>query len=123
MHIENEFFRIVDIQKTDDNNAVFKIGLIPECKVYEGHFPGNPICPGVFNIETIKECTEILSGRTLRIKDVKQCRFTSLLTPANRDIISVKISTSESENGLVVQATISDSSNSYVEFKGNMIYD
>lgn len=123
MHIENEFFRIVDILKTDGNNAVFKIELIAECKVYEGHFPGNPICPGVFNIETIKECAQILSGRSLRISGVKHCRFTSLLTPANREVISVKINTAGMENGLVVQATISDISNSYVEFKGNMIYD
>lgn len=123
MHIENEFFRLVDMLKTDENNAVFKIELIAECKVYEGHFPGNPICPGVFNIETIKECAQILSGRSLRIIGVKQCRFTSLLTPANREVISVKINTAGMENGLVVQATISDSSNSYVEFKGNMIYD
>lgn len=123
MHIENEFFRIVDIQKADDNNAVFRIELIPECKVYEGHFPGNPICPGVFNIETVRECAQILSGRSLRISAVKQCRFTSLLTPAKRETLSVRINTAGIENGLVVQATISDSSNSYVEFKGNMIYD
>ncbi len=135
MHIENDFFKIVDIQKTDCSNAVFCIELLPECSVYEGHFPGNPVCPGVFNIETIKECAEILSGKSLRIDSVKQCRFTSLLTPVNAESagsqtnaglnvrINVKVCLAPDEEGMVVQASIYDSSRTYVEFKGHMIYD
>ena len=45
------------------NGGMFRVALNADCEVYQGHFPGEPISPGVCNIQMIKECAELLLQR------------------------------------------------------------
>lgn len=123
MLLENKFYRVVSVEKRENLSAVYSIDILPECEVYKGHFPGNPVCPGVFNIETIKECSMLLCGKQLRIAGVKQCRFTAISTPEKTPRAQVELLLTPSETGYAVTASIYDSQLRYVEFKGNLIYD
>ncbi len=123
MLLENKFYRVVSVEKRENLSAVYSIDILPECEVYKGHFPGNPVCPGVFNIETIKECSMLLCGKPLRIAGVKQCRFTAISTPEKTPRAQVELLLTPSETGYTVTASIYDSQLRYVEFKGNLIYD
>ena len=62
MLLENSYYKIIG-RSGEGLDAVFRVALLPDCEVYKGHFPGNPVSPGVCNIETIKECAMLLTGR------------------------------------------------------------
>ncbi len=47
--LENKFYRIINISN-DFEFYLFEVELLQDCDVYEGHFPGEPIAPGVCNI-------------------------------------------------------------------------
>ena len=53
------YYHILSSEITADA-GVFRVALNADCEVYQGHFPGEPVCPGVCNIQMIKECTEML---------------------------------------------------------------
>lgn len=120
MLLENKYYKIVDM-KANGLSAVFHIAILPDCDVYRGHFPRNPVCPGVCNMETIKECAMLLTGKKLYISTIKQCRLTAIATPAICPEVDVTINVLPTEKGFTVTAKITDAERMYVEYKGDMI--
>ncbi len=86
----------------NDGEAVYTVSLNPDCEVYRGHFPGNPVSPGVCNIRMIQECARkecLLSSvaggpgsGNLYIEEIRQCRFTSLVSPLTHPRLDVHVS-------------------------------
>ncbi len=120
MLFENKYYKILDA-KVDGLDAVYHIALLPDCDVYRGHFPGNPVSPGVCNIETIKECAMLLTGKRLQISTIKQCRLTAVASPALCPEVDVTLSLLPTDNGFAVTARIADAERTYMEYKGEMI--
>ncbi len=120
MLLENRYYKIVDKQ-VDGMSGVFHISILPDCDVYRGHFPGEPVCPGVCNIETIKECAMLLTGKKLLISTIKQCRLTTVATPTACPNVDVTVQVAPTEQGYTVVARIADAENVYMEYKGNMV--
>ena len=118
--LQNKFYRILSIDKQSDNQATYHVAILPDCNVYEGHFPGDPVCPGVCNIETIKECASDLVGRPLRISTIKQCRLTAVATPTVCPEVEVMVKVSVNDDAYAVLATIADDKQTYMEFKGQL---
>ena len=79
MLIEN-YYKINNIIAGTEK-TLFIISLKPDCNVYKGHFPENPISPGVCNIQMIKECAESIAGKHLFMNNLQHCRLTTLITP------------------------------------------
>lgn len=142
----NAYYRI-DSRVTKDDDTLFSVTLLPDCEVYKGHFPGNPISPGVCNIQMIKECTELLMGKRLFLTFIDKCRFSAVITPpksaqATTPLkLQIQLSATggmnetladtvvgewqEAINGedsaLKVRATLFDDTATYIEFRGEFI--
>lgn len=121
MLLENKFYKVIR-KETAGTTGHFTVALLPDCNVYDGHFPGDPVCPGVCNIETIKECAMILLDKELRIKSIKQCRLTAIATPTVCPEVGIDITATPSADGsYTIQATIKDDKQTYMEYKGIML--
>ena len=57
------------------------IRLLPESSVYQGHFPGYPITPGVCLVEISLELFSAREGRPVRLVAAKNIKFTSPVLP------------------------------------------
>ncbi len=120
MLLDNRFYKILK-EKSDGQQGTYTVAILPDCNVYDGHFPGNPVCPGVCNIGTIKECAIRLTGKELRIKTIKQCRLTAIATPTVCPEVTIAISaTPTDESTYTIQATVKDTQQTYMEYKGTM---
>ena len=84
--LENKFYKIISQEGSE-----FDVELLADCDVYEGHFPGEPISPGVCNVQMIKELAEKIIGRETRIEEIKQVRFTELITPVKHPRLHVSL--------------------------------
>lgn len=121
MLLENKFYRVISWERHAEGlGATYHVAILPECNVYDGHFPGDPVCPGVCNMETIKECAVMLAGEQLRYTSIKQCRLTALATPTVCPEVDVEIILTEKENGYAVQATIADEKQTYMVLKAQL---
>lgn len=119
MKLENNYYELISMH-SDGTSGVFHLALHPDCEVYRGHFPENPVCPGVCNIQMIKECAERLAGRRLHIGSIRRCRLTAVATPAVCPELAVKINLQPTEKGYAVTATVSDAERMYMDYKGEM---
>lgn len=120
MLLENKFYRVLSEERGEGLSAKYRVAILPECNVYDGHFPGDPVCPGVCNIETIKECVILLCGEQLRYSTIKQCRLTALATPTVCPEVDVQVNLSPSGEGYALQATIADDRQTYMILKGQL---
>ena len=116
----NKYFKILSIKEIDNLSAEYHIALLPECNVYEGHFPGNPVCPGICNIECIKECVMMFTKQSLHYSSIKLCRFTALATPTNCTKLTVKFNLTNSNSSYIIQSSISDENQTYLTIKGQL---
>lgn len=122
MRLENHYYELISMH-TDGQSGWFYIALCPDCEVYRGHFPDNPVCPGVCHIQTVKELTERLTGCRLRIRAIRLCRLTAVATPATCPELRVDIRLSPADNGVHVQARMTDAERTYMEYQGEMEKD
>ncbi len=120
MRLEDKYYQIEDC-RSDDGHTVFAIRLLPECDVYVGHFPGNPVCPGVCHIEMLRECVVRLTGKKLFISSIRQCRLTSVASPGTCNRMELTVSLKDmSDGGVAVTATLADADKTYMEYRGDM---
>ena len=63
----------------------------PQHQIFEGHFPGQPVVPGVCMVEIVKKLTEQALDTNLLLTKGHQLKFLQLVVPDSNDAISVEI--------------------------------
>jgi len=81
----------ISILKKDQQhiNAVFSFKK--ELNLFRGHFPGNPILPGIFQIEMVKYAIEKSYKCCLSIKSIKKTKFSCLIHPQESVYLDIRI--------------------------------
>ena len=75
-------------------------------KVFEGHFPGQPVLPGVCMLQLVRELTEQGLGKKFSIKNVDNMKFLSVIDPDKNNLIDINITYTTQPDGLTVSATL-----------------
>ncbi len=87
--------------------VVADIQLNKNHEVFKGHFPGNPVMPGVCMIQIIKELTEKASGKNLFLSVASNVKFMAIINPEKDDTIQVILDLTETEAGIKVKNSVS----------------
>ena len=115
MTLKNDFYSITQAQHTD-NGVKYTVHLNANHFIYEAHFPGNPITPGVCITQIVKELTEELVQKPLFLKVVKNIKFTQIINPLQYSEVIFSISTPrEDENGYKVSASVECGSETFAK--------
>ena len=101
----NDFYTISDLQ-TEEFSISCKATFNKDHDIFNGHFPGQPVVPGVCMMQMIKELLEQQLGKKLILRTTGQIKFLRLITPDIAPLVN--ISWKESENGQVVTALLKD---------------
>lgn len=107
MHSENknmvleDFYTILSEEKISDSKYVFTILVNEKHEIFKGHFPGNPIMPGVCMIQMIKELTESITKSTLMIQTLSNVKFMALINPEATPELRLELDIATTEDDLV----------------------
>lgn len=103
--LEHELYTIIEIT----GNAV-RIRVNPESVIFRGHFPGNPITPGVCQVGIIGELAGKICGGKLSMSEVKTLKFTEILRPSDGEVV-VKFDKLEEDGGVIAAKGVVTSDN------------
>lgn len=117
--LQNDYYTI-DRRVTEGDETVFSITLLPDYCAYAGHFPGNPVSPGVCNIQMIKECAEQLAGTCLFLGYISQCKLSAVITPQTTPHLQIRMQLVAADALYKVRATVYDDTTTYIDFKGEL---
>ena len=76
----NDFFTITELN-ADVETLTARIALNVKHRIYNGHFPDNPVTPGVVQMQIVKEILETHFKKPLRLKTMSKCKFLQILNP------------------------------------------
>lgn len=93
----NSFFKITGIQQ--DEKYTVNIELNPDHEVYKGHFPGNPIAPGVCLTQMVKETVEYITKKNLTMVTGDNLKFMAILNPEVNPNVVMTLSIKTKDNG------------------------
>ncbi|WP_395048620.1 3-hydroxyacyl-ACP dehydratase [Flavobacterium sp.] len=97
----NNFYKVISIENTAENNYLAMILINEKHEVFKGHFPDNPIMPGVCMMQIIKELTEQISASSLFMQSLTNVKFMALINPFNTPELRLELDISMTENDLV----------------------
>lgn len=80
MTLRNQLYKITGKDEAD-GELRYEIMLNEQHFIYRAHFPGNSITPGVCIIQIAKELLEDHLVEKLSIKNVKNVKFLSVISP------------------------------------------
>ncbi len=83
------------------------IELHKEHTIFKGHFPGNPVMPGVCMIQIIKELTEKALDKDLFLSVCSNIKFMAIINPEINAILKLDIALSEANEEVKVKNTSS----------------
>nr|WP_294931484.1 3-hydroxyacyl-ACP dehydratase [uncultured Flavobacterium sp.] len=95
------FYKILSEEKTSDSKHNVTILVNEKHEIFKGHFPGNPIMPGVCMIQIIKELTEKITQKTLMIQTLSNVKFMALINPENNPELRLELDITITEDDLV----------------------
>ncbi|MFB3386147.1 3-hydroxyacyl-ACP dehydratase [Flavobacterium sp. LAR06] len=96
-----DFYKVLSEEKTSDSKYSITILVNEKHEVFKGHFPGNPIMPGVCMIQIIKELTEKITKETLMIQTLANVKFMALINPENNPELRLELDITRTEDNLV----------------------
>ena len=96
-----DFYKVVSLENTAENKHLVLIQVNAEHEVFKGHFPGNPIMPGVCMMQIIKELTEQISGSSLFMQSLSNVKFMALINPFNTPELRLELDISTADADLV----------------------
>ena len=117
---QNDFFTFTypvteaDIVKAD-------ITLDPLHPIFEGHFPGRPVLPGVYMMQMVKEVAEAWINKKIRLVLGQDLKFLSVINPEENTMIQMELKiTTEGEKIRVVAQLLSNAV-VFFKFKGAFV--
>ena len=96
-----DFYKILSEEKISDSKHTITILVNEKHEIFKGHFPGNPIMPGVCMIHIIKELTEKITQKTLMIQTLSNVKFMALINPENNPELRLELDITITEDDLV----------------------
>ena len=111
------FYYINHLETVAPHHYRISVALEPEHPVYAGHFPGNPVVPGVCSLQMIVECTGKALGYAVAMIQAPVVKFLEVVRPATDRRLVITIQTNDE---LTVKATITSGERNVVSCKMKM---
>lgn len=96
----------IEHEEITSGKATYTISLDAAHPIYAGHFPGNPITPGVVILQIISELAERALGRQLQVKEFVNVKYLNVLSPVEHPNATVELSLSEAAPEVKAKAAI-----------------
>ena len=114
----NGLYNLLKVQ-LDGNQILADIELNPGHDIYRGHFPGQPILPGVLQLQIVQEILASALGKKIRLKSASNIKFLAMVDPGQVISLQLEIEIiSEIEDVCRVSAKIHSGNTVFLRFKG-----
>lgn len=116
--LEGSFYNIVQSEQTASSFMAL-LALNAAHPVFEGHFPGQPVVPGVCMMQTIQELLEKSLQSKVLLQKATSMKFLVMIDPVVQPQVTVTLQYTLQENNMVkVNAVIKSDSSIFMKFQG-----
>lgn len=113
----NKFYQA--ITQNEPGKIIASVTFDSSHPIFQGHFPGNPVVPGVCMIQIIRELMEETLQNKLTIREGDNIKFLSVINPIQTPTVQATIQYVLRDNLVEVQAALSLAQTTYFKMKGS----
>jgi 3-hydroxyacyl-[acyl-carrier-protein] dehydratase len=113
----NDFFTYQVIDSVPDTIKA-RISINTEHPLYKGHFPQQPVTPGVVLVEIIRNVLSSVLKKQLMLESAKEIKFTAAVLPAQVNQIDLNIEYFESVGKISANCILSEQGRIFAKLKG-----
>ncbi len=100
--LRDNFYTRLSAASNAESSGEVRIRLNDKHPVFEGHFPGMPVVPGVCMMQIVKEQLEDRLKRKLSLKHAAAMKFMAVINPLQEPELSVKTDFVSGPDGTVM---------------------
>lgn len=115
----DNFYSLVKKELTPTGGSA-TIVIDAEHKILQGHFPGQPVVPGVCMMQIVRELAELAMSKKLKIVEGDNLKFLSIIDPRQNSEVEVTLSTKAEGGNYIVNATLFAGAVIFFKFKGTL---
>lgn len=88
-------------------------------KIFDGHFPGQPVVPGVCMLQMTREVLEEVLGYKVQLRSADSLKFLAFINPKEINRINIEIQYKYAEEGSIsVNSKLYNPETAFFKFKG-----
>jgi 3-hydroxyacyl-[acyl-carrier-protein] dehydratase len=116
--LHGDFYTASDVN-VEGNGLKAILNLNVNHKIFEGHFPGHPVVPGVCMMQMVKDMLELQLLRETRLEKASTMKFLNMINPEVNNRVKIELKQSIAEDGKInVDAQLVGESLVFFKFKG-----
>jgi 3-hydroxymyristoyl/3-hydroxydecanoyl-(acyl carrier protein) dehydratase len=86
---------LIKVSAHGENEITAEFEFSESREIFRGHFPGNPILPGIAQIEMVKLILELFLEAGLVIKTIKKTKFSHQIEPGALVHVRIKLTSGQ----------------------------
>ncbi|QEH41406.1 3-hydroxyacyl-ACP dehydratase [Chitinophaga sp. XS-30] len=116
--LAGKFYTIVTQQQPDAQSVHTTIALNAQHPIFEGHFPEQPVVPGVCMMQIIQELLSGVTGKKLLVEKAANMKFLNMIDPVQQPQVNVDIMYALQEDMYKATAVIKHEATVFMKFQG-----
>jgi len=126
--LSGSFYDIQSFTDNDPGNYPRQITAVARLNgshpIFGGHFPGNPVVPGVCQVQMVRELVEKAIGHPLRLAVSDNIKFLSMINPQQVPQLEFRLTIRQMpEQRFSVSASIVSDTAVFLKFKGDFLIE
>jgi len=105
MILLNDFYTILQTVPTP-GVVKARIAINKNHRIFEGHFPGLPVVPGVCMLQIVREIMEVDCGKELKLSQADNMKFLSVINPEQNNEVDLIVNYTVEDGKFSINATL-----------------
>lgn len=102
MLLEN-MYEVLTLSKVDDSTFEASVKINKTHEIFKGHFPNNPVTPGVVMLQILKNCVESHLNVPLLMHKTSNVKFLALVNPEVDNVLNFNITFQYKNDTVIVK--------------------
>jgi 3-hydroxyacyl-[acyl-carrier-protein] dehydratase len=115
--LRNSFYSI-NSANVIANTIIAEIRFNADDPIFQGHFPGQPVVPGVCMMQIVKDFAEDIVEFKLTLKEGDNIKFLSVIDPRVNNVVQVAVKTKIEGDQVSSTASLSNDEQIFFKFEG-----
>lgn len=99
-----------------------RIAFNKDHMVFEGHFPGNPVVPGVVQVQVLKDVLENVLHKKVFLNHTKSIKFLNVISPLEVGEVQFEIVyEQQTDTNFTVKCVVKTETQVYMKYSGSAL--
>lgn len=120
--LKNKIYTLEALDTSAPEELKAEVRIIRDHPVFDGHFPGNPVLPGVCTVQIIKELLEEALQRPMRMIRAGSIKYLGFINPDMHPVLQFRLAVKQGNaDHVIVNAGVYFEGTVLCSFKGEFI--